>query len=265
MLSLAEEERDIVSAADVIELLGSETTARSVVRNLVRKGWLTRLVGGRYMVLPPSHGPENLGENNVIALASAAVEPSYVGWWSAAAFHGMTTQRPRLTTVAVLKPRDAVAIEGHPVRFVHLPSRKFFGFTTFEIYDRTAQLSTPSKTAVDCVDRPSLAGGPSEVARIIFSASRTVNPADLVTDALQMGSRSMLQRLGFLIDLVGWDFPEVDRSQLRQAVPLSMRSVFGRKERQPDDIGYVSEWGLFVHATRSDLLADVPRLKRGDH
>ena len=68
------------------------------MRNLIKKGWLARLVGGRYMLLPPEYGPENRGENNPIALAAA--EPSYVGWWSAAAFHGFTTQKPMAVTVA---------------------------------------------------------------------------------------------------------------------------------------------------------------------
>lgn len=47
-------------AADIVTLLGSETSARKVIRNLIRKGWLSRIVGGRYMLLPPEHGPENL-------------------------------------------------------------------------------------------------------------------------------------------------------------------------------------------------------------
>jgi predicted transcriptional regulator of viral defense system len=262
MLSLAEDNREIVSAAEAIDLLGSETTARSVIRSLVRKGWLTRLVGGRYMVLPSSHGPENIGENNVLALASAAVEPSYVGWWSAASFHGMTTQRPSQTMVAVLKQRDDVTIEGHAVRFVQVAPRKFFGFAELEIYGRTARLSTPAKTVVDCVDRPALAGGPSEVARIVFGASRSVKAADIVADALRMQSQSLLQRLGFLADLVGWPLSEAERAQLRAEIAPSARSTFGRSDRRPDDIGYVRDWGLFVHASECDLLADVPRLDR---
>ena len=71
------------------------------MRNLIKKGWLARLVGGRYMLLPPQYGPENLGENNPIALAAA--EPSYVGWWSAAAFHGFTTQKLRRAEVEALR------------------------------------------------------------------------------------------------------------------------------------------------------------------
>ena len=61
VLSFREQGRSTVRAADVIELLGNESTARKVIRNLLRKGWLTRLVAGRYLFLPPEYGPENLG------------------------------------------------------------------------------------------------------------------------------------------------------------------------------------------------------------
>src|ERR1700691_1261151 len=87
VLSLREEGCEVVSAADIIDRLGSERTARKVIHNLLRKGWLSRLVGGRYMFLPPEHGPENIGENNVLALAGAVIDPSYVGWWGAGSVH----------------------------------------------------------------------------------------------------------------------------------------------------------------------------------
>ena len=44
VLSFREQGRNVVRAADVIEILGNESTARKVIRNLLRKGWLTRLV-----------------------------------------------------------------------------------------------------------------------------------------------------------------------------------------------------------------------------
>src|SRR4051812_38347413 len=103
VLSFREQGRSVVRASDVLNILGSENSARKVIRNLLRKGWLSRIVGGRYMLLPPEHGPENLGENNILALAGAAVNPAYIGWWSAAAYHGFTTQKPMAVFVAVLR------------------------------------------------------------------------------------------------------------------------------------------------------------------
>jgi predicted transcriptional regulator of viral defense system len=260
ILSFREQDREVVHAADIISLLGSEPTARKVIRNLIRKGWLTRLVGGRYMLLPPEHGPENLGENNPIALAAAAAEPSYVGWWSAAAFHGFTTQKPMTVTVATQRQMPARTIEGTEVRFIKISPRKFFGFKKYSIYGRSAAITEPEKTVIDCIDHPGLAGGPAELTRIVYSAMAEIDHDKLITAALAMKSTALLQRLGFLTDLSGRKLPDKLRSQVRSAIPNSRRSIFGRRERKDGDMGYVADWGLFVYARRDDLLAEVPRI-----
>ena len=262
ILSLREQNRQVVSATEAIELLGSDSTGRKVIHNLLRKGWLSRLVGGRYMVLPPEYGPENLGENNTLALAAAVVEPSYVGWWSAASFHGFTTQKPMAVSVATLKQATARTIEGGDVRFIKVAPRKFFGFEDYDVYGRAVAISTPAKTVVDCADRPDLAGGAAELTRIMFGASSTVDLTEVANLAGQMRSTALLQRLGYLADLAGWPLPIEVRATLRAAIPPSARSVFGRPARRPDDVGYVPDWGLLVHARREDLLSDVPR-RRG--
>jgi predicted transcriptional regulator of viral defense system len=264
VLSLRLQSQNVVQAAEIIDILGSEPKARKVIRNLVRKGWLSRLKPGRYMFLPPEHGPENLGENNVLALASAVIRPSYVGWWRAASFHGFTTQKPMSVAVASLRQVPTQVVEGTKIRFVKVAERKFFGFATYQLHGREVSISMPAKTVVDCVDRTELAGGSAEVARIVAGAVSSVEPRELLTAAVTMKSKALLQRLGFLADLVSWHWPLELRNELRAAIPKSQRSVFGAKERRDGDIGYVSDWGLFVNMTAKDLLADVsrPRLKR---
>ena len=123
-------------------------------------------------------------------------------------------------------------------------------------------LSTPQKTLVDCLDRPDLAGGVVEVARIVSGAAVDADIKDVADIALSMKSTALLQRLGFLADLVGWTFPAVVRARLRNTIVPSTRAVFGREKRQVGDIGYVAAWGLLVHARESELLTDVPRIKR---
>lgn len=264
VLSLREQGRSVVRTSDVLAVLGSDTTTRKVIRNLVRKGWLSRIVGGRYMLLPPEHGPENLGENNILALAAAAVEPSYIGWWSAAAYHGFTTQKPMTVFVAVLRQTAARVIEGSDVRFVKVMPRKFFGHKTYDVYGRTVSISTPVKTLIDCLDRPELAGGPAELTRIVHSGLGEIDPQELLATATAMKSRSVLQRLGFIADIVGRPLPDEVRTTIKQALPKTYRSHFGRRSRHADDIGYASDWGLFVNARREELLAEVPRIKSRD-
>jgi predicted transcriptional regulator of viral defense system len=262
VLSFREQGRDVLEATDIISLLGSENTGRKVTRNLVRKGWLTRLGGGRYLLLPPERGVESIGENNPLAVAAAAVKESYVGWWSAAAFHGFTTQQPAIVFVAVRRQVRPRTVEDAEIRFVVLAARKFFGFKSYSVYGRKTRISEPEKTLVDCVDRPDLSGGPAEVTRIVHAAMGEVDQRKLVDAAMHMKSVSLLQRLGFLTDLVERPLKEELRARVRAAIPKCARSVFGRRERRKDDLGYAAEWGLIAHARWSDLLAEVPRIRK---
>jgi predicted transcriptional regulator of viral defense system len=241
VLSLREQGRSVVRTSDVLAVLGSDSTTRKVIRNLVRKGWLSRIVGGRYMLLPPEHGPENLGE-----------------------YHGFTTQKPMTIFVAVLRQTAARVIESSDVRFVKVTPRKFFGHNTYDVYGRTVSISTPVKTVIDCLDRPELAGGPAELTRIVHSGLSEIDPQELLATATAMKSRSVLQRLGFIADLVSRPLPEEVRTTIKQALPKTYRSHFGRRSRRADDIGYVADWGLFVNARREELLAEVQRIKSRD-
>lgn len=261
VLTLRERERSVVRFADLRELTPTEASARSVTRSLVRKGWLARAKRGTYLLQPPEMGPENLGENNPKALATTAVTPSYVGWWSAAAYHGFTTQVPVTVFVATRRRVPSREFEGTPVRFVALTEKKFFGFQNYRVFGRDIPTSTPAKTFVDCVDRIDLCGGPTELTRIADRALATVPAQEVYEDAMRLGSKVVLQRLGFLSDLVQRPFPAELRNALRAAIPKSARSRFGRGEAREGDIGYVNDWGLYVDAERRDLLCEVPRLR----
>ena len=264
VLTLREQGRSLVNTTDILTILGAdmpESAARKIIRNLIRKGWISRIVGGKYMLLPPEHGPENLGENNSLALATAAVMPSYIGWWSAAAFHGYTTQKPMAVFVAVLQQTRPQVIESSNVRFVKVTPRKFFGHQQYNVYGRSVPISSPEKTLIDCIDRPDLTGGAAELARVTHNALAEINLQELLVMVQAMKSKALLQRLGFLADLVGKPFGNDVRQSLKQAIPVSYRSHFGRAEPRDGDMGYVAAWGLSVNARKSDLLAEVPRIK----
>jgi predicted transcriptional regulator of viral defense system len=242
VLSLRADNRSVVSTTDIAAILGSKPKANKVIYNLVRKGWLIRLVAGRYLLLPPEHGPTNLGENNALAVASAIAEQSYIAWWSAAAYYGFTTQKPMTVTVAVRRQMPTRIIEGTEIRFITVVPRKFFGFSSETLYDRPIKISTKAKTVVD-----------------VLGASDAVLFADALIAAQRMKSIALLQRLGALSDLTGWAMSPALRKQLRCAIPKSARTTLGRQERDAHDIGYIPEWGLSINLPQRDLLADVPR------
>jgi predicted transcriptional regulator of viral defense system len=152
-------------------------------------------------------------------------------------------------------------LEGSAVRFVHLSNSKFFGAQLYSVYGRQVPLSSPVKTLIDCLDRPALTGGPTEVARIVDRALAIVQADEAVETAIRFGSKSVMQRLGAISDLVDRPLPDPARQRLRAAIPKSARSRFGRGRPLQGDIGYVAAWGLFIDASREGILAEVPRSK----
>jgi predicted transcriptional regulator of viral defense system len=261
VLSLREHGREVVDVSDIRALAGPGSATRNAVQQLIRKGWLSRVRRGRYILLPPEHGPDNLGDNNVLALATAAVTPSYVGWWSAASFHGFTTQIPLAVCIAVTRKMPKRELEGSTVRFVRLSKRKFFGSQLCPLYGRQVPISTPAKTLIDCLDRPALAGGVTEVVRIADRTLAKVSGDEAVETAIRFDSKSVMQRLGAISDLIDRPLPASARQRLRATIPKSTRSRFGRGHPLAGDIGYVAAWGLFIDARREELLAEVPRPK----
>ena len=258
ILGLAAKRRSTVTASDVIGMVGEVGRARGVIRRLLAKGWLQRASNGHYVVLPPEWGVERMEDYDVHVLASASVDRGYVGWWAAASKHGFTMQLPDAIHVATDRSVPPRTILDTPVRYVRLAPRKFFGWQEMVSYGRSFRISTPEKTVVDCVDKPEICGGPTEVAVIVSRAAQSVCEDVLIDDARKFGVVSTMQRLGYLLDLVVPGFlSDAGRSLLRNGIPPTARSVLGRAYREPGDVGYVHAWGLLVNASESDLTAEV--------
>ena len=160
ILTLAERGAKEITRQQVIHALDvSPQAADHVIRGLRRKGWLQRASWGCYLLVPPEMGPEAIGESNVLALASRIIEPYYFGYGTAATHYGFTTQhRQVIRLVTPMRTRNRTVLDVE-VRIVNPVQRKFFGFGPVDVLGYTVMMSDREKTVIDCIDRPSLAGG----------------------------------------------------------------------------------------------------------
>ena len=81
------------------------------------------------------------------------------------------------------------------VRIVNLADNKFFGFEPVDVLGYKVMISDREKTAIDCIDRPALAGGVGEAATILATASRRFDwtkAADISNGSVQALSRGAL-------------------------------------------------------------------------
>ncbi|MEQ9190522.1 MAG: type IV toxin-antitoxin system AbiEi family antitoxin [Alphaproteobacteria bacterium] len=254
VLSLAEHGHREVGRQEIIRILGvSPQAADHVIRSLRRKGWLERASWGRYLLIPPDMGPEAIGEGNLLALASRIADPYYFGYGTAATYYGLTTQhRNVIWLVSPVRLRDRRLLDAE-VRIVNLVQRKFFGYGPVDALGYQVMMSDREKTAIDCIDRPDLAGGVGEVATILARASCRIDWHKLATYLTRIDSTALVRRFGWLADHVGAEIPADVRDQLHQLAAGTSKAILGPNNPTAHAIGCQSTWQLAVHVDEQEL------------
>lgn len=254
LASVERAEREL-ARQDIIALLKTTPEAADhVIRSLRKKGWLERASWGKYLLIPPDQGPEAIGESNVLALASLIADPYYIGYGTAATHYGFTTQHRNvvwLVTPQHLRDRRILNAE---IKIVNPATKKFFGYHVVNVLGFEIQMSDREKTAIDCVDRPNLAGGVGEAAYILARASRKFDWEKASGYLERMGSVALMRRAGWLFDYVGSDIPNEYREILHhKATTHRSTAVLGPKEPRQNAIGYQPEWKLTVNVSEREF------------
>jgi len=228
VLALTERGQREAMRAEIVDLLGGSTKAADhVIESLRRKGWLERATWGQYLLIPPEQGPDALGDSNLLALASRIANPYYIGFSTAAAHYGLTTQyRKVIFLVTPVRLREREVGESR-VRIVNQANSKFFGFEPVDVLGYKVMISDREKTAIDCIDRPALAGGVGEAATILATASRRFDWNKAADYLERINSGALVRRFGWLVDHVQADVPPAVRDRLRQLAARSRKAALG--------------------------------------
>lgn len=259
ILSLEADGREAVGIDDIQALGGvSRSYARKLAHDLARKGWLTRVGRGRYVVNPATMGPDAIPEMNPFRLGSHLVDPYYFGYSTAANLHGFLTQSPG--TYNVVTPTDTRRSLNEPAAFnlVHIKRAKFFGGREATKYGARIRVSDREKTVLDCLDRPDLAGGIANAVQIIYHSKPGLDHDRLLSYVERMDNKSLAQRLGYLLESVRpeepvpADFLDALRELAGESyIHLAPASRHGRKGR-PE-----SSWRVIVNVPDAELFGEV--------
>jgi predicted transcriptional regulator of viral defense system len=257
VLALTERGQREITRAEIVDLLGASTKAADhVIQSMRRKGWLQRATWGEYLLIPPAQGPDALGDSNLLALASRVANPYHIGFSTAATHYGLTTQhRNVIYVVTPVRVRSREVGEAR-VRIVNPSPEKFFGFELVDVLGYKVMISDREKTAIDCVDRPALAGGVGEAAMILATASRRFDWMKVINYLQRIESGALARRFGWLVDHVAADMPAEVRARLvGMTGGGSTRARLGalHYHKVHDAIGYDKTWRLFVNASREEL------------
>lgn len=224
------ESRDMVffTPQDVARFLELDRSAAyNLLSGMKDKGLVKTVESGKYLL------SDTYKNRDVYELASNILDASYLGFFSALHFHGLTDQVPQEVQVATTKRKNNdIRIQGRKIEFVTVSKKHFFGYSS---YGRVVA-SDPEKTVIDSLRLPGKSGDLSNVTEMDFDS---LNAERLVGYAERTGSSAVASRLGVLLDEKGVGF---DREKLQDTV--SHYSMFdpSRPEEKP-----VEEWKIYLN------------------
>jgi predicted transcriptional regulator of viral defense system len=259
ILHLERAKQMVVTIEDTMDILDcSYNYARQTLHRLKERRWLAPITPGTYELIPAERGEHAFPDTNPLFIGSTLVEPYYFSFATAAFFHGLSTQASATVYVAttVRKGRRLLTVRGKRYRLVVQPDHKFFGATEVDAYGSQVMMARPEKTVVDALDRPEYAGDVPEIAAMMQRGQGQLDWSRLAEYALRLRSQALVQRLGYLADLLDVRMEPDVRGRLLAGVGKST-TYLGRTSRWGTGGDYDANWRIVDNVPRRELLAEV--------
>jgi predicted transcriptional regulator of viral defense system len=257
LLRLSGEGKMIFSIAEAQELSGkSYKSTAGLLGQLVKKGWLIRLVPGKYLIVPLEAGLESIPMVDwyVIAREVLGALPHYISYYSALKLHQMTTQPVNMVYITVPRQRTSRTIAGMEYRFVYANKGAFWGSEAFWVTDQEqVQVSDLEKTMLDCAAHPHLCGGIGELAKGIWLRKDDIDENRLSAYAERLDHKAAVKRIGFLLETFSLGRPET----ISTLQALLNQRYTALDPTVPDEGAYRARWRLQVNLDPAELKAVV--------
>lgn len=200
---LLERGKSIFTLDEAAEIYGhNKAETANFLMSLVKREVLTRLKGGRYIIL--QKGQENMQLSNwpVIARELALPGDYYISHYSAMRLHGMTTHPLLSTTISMMKRRAVKTVKDITYRFVYVKPTYFWGYETHWVtQEEKVYVSDLERTILDGLERPELCGGIKDVVRGIWFRQKDIDWDRMVNYAKKFRTKAAVKRLGFILQM----------------------------------------------------------------
>lgn len=194
-----------ISVRETAEILGvSRQQAGKYLATLAKKGWLKRIYSGVYIPIPLESNTPDITPEDPLIIAEKLFAPCYIAGWSAAEYWNLTEQIFHSVVVMTQKQQKNYApLIADTKYLLHLaPPKLFFGLKTIWRSNVKVQISDPTRTIVDLINNPLLAGGIRFAVDILktYFASKEKS-VDLLIEYLQkQNNGAAYKRMGFLTE-----------------------------------------------------------------
>lgn len=240
-------------AARILKL--PRTDAAKLLARWAQRGWLSRVRRGLYVPIPLEATSPDMPLEDPWLVAARLYSPCYIGGWSAAEYWDLTEQIFRtvvvMTTQRPRNRRPRIKDTDFLVRTVSQSA--MFGLKPVWRGAAKVQVSDPSRTIVDFLNDPSLAGGLRPMTDMFraYLTSSWCNLSLLLDYGDRLGNGAAFKRLGFLLTLYTPD----DRDVIAQ-VEARLTTGNARLDSALRCDALVTRWRLWVPSTWKKELPD---------
>src|ERR1035438_9870973 len=221
LAGLYDRSQSAFTLADAQEITGlSSHLASSLLHKAARRGLVSRLKPGAFVIIPPELGSitEYAGDPYLTAQRLVGSSPCFISHASAMEIHRMVTQPQLVVFTSSAKRMRSRTVHGTEFRFVYLQPANYFGTTRHWVTKQeSVEISDLERTVIDGLRQPEYCGGVSEVAKGLWMRHQDMQPAKLVDYALRLGNGAVVRRLGYLLELYAIA-PESELARLRSTL-----------------------------------------------
>lgn len=252
-----------VTLAELRDALGaSEAYARFLAHRLVKKGWLERLRPGQFQLVPAERGREGVADTHPLTAGAVLCDPYFYSFGTACTHYGLTEQAFAEVYVACQERRRVQTIRGIRYVLVYVSKDRFFGFRETTVLGQPVQMATLERALLDAIDRPRYAGGIGEVSRVAARANRRISWEAMLELLRKWRSSSLVQRLGYFLDLHRSDMSGDVRNALIELVLPDSKIQLGSRGRWGASGKLVRPWNVLENVPRDVLVPKEERPSR---
>ena len=253
LAALYDRSQTTFTLADAQQITGlSSALASSLLHKAVRRGLLSRLKPGVFIVVPPELGSssEYAGDPYLTAKSLAGTAPCFISHGSAMEIHRMVTQPQFVVFASSAKRLRSQTVQGTEFRFVLIKPEHYFGTVKHWVSKQeSVETSDLERTVIDGLRQPEYCGGVTEVAKGLWMRHQDMQGAKLVEYALRIGTGAVVRRLGYLLELYAMA-PESELARLRDALSETYAPL---DPMLPSEGTHLRRWRLHLNITPQEL------------
>lgn len=192
------------SLEEISNYTGSEgTSLKFELARLVEKSEIMNLRKGFYLIIPPRYSKQGYIpiQLYIDKLCKSLNRNYYLGFYSAAKFHGASHQQSQREYVMIEKPKLSDIKKGDlDIRFITTSKWPTRNITERKSDAGIFKISSPALTAVDLIHHQTKLGGINRMLAILEELTEEITNTDINDLLTWYPHRSTLQRFGFILE-----------------------------------------------------------------